>query len=196
MSTSAANAAYPLSMQPHVTLQRFEPSHLARLDEWVRRPHVAPWYSDPDGNLEWAANPPAGGHQRIIANGAIEVGYLRWQYVDRATLDSLGPQRARLARSSRRCQIEGIGCAPVERGLGHRQGGPEPRACDELGLLGRRRLRAAQRGSPQQPGDQSLDEARVTISRAPRTLDGAELPRRRVGTACCGPYIRRRTSIR
>ena len=79
-----------MSAQPHVTLQRFEPSHLARLDEWVRRPHVAPWYPDPDGNLAWAANPPNGGHQRIIANGAIEVGYLRWQYVDRATLDSLG----------------------------------------------------------------------------------------------------------
>lgn len=73
-----------------VTLQPFTPAHLALLEKWVRQPHVAPWYPEPDANMVWAANPPARGYQRIIANGASEVGYIRWQYVDRETLDSLG----------------------------------------------------------------------------------------------------------
>jgi RimJ/RimL family protein N-acetyltransferase len=34
--------------------------------------------------------PPSGGSQGIIAWGRSEVGYVRWQRVDRATLDALG----------------------------------------------------------------------------------------------------------
>ena len=77
-------------MTTGVTLQPFTSAHIATLARWVRQPHVAPWYPEPDANLAWAANPPLGGFQRIIARDAIEVGYVRWQYVDRETLDSLG----------------------------------------------------------------------------------------------------------
>jgi aminoglycoside 6'-N-acetyltransferase len=73
-----------------VALRTFLPSHLPLLSRWLRQPHVAPWYPEPEANLEWAASPPAGGSQAIIASGADEVGWLRWQRVDRDTLDSLG----------------------------------------------------------------------------------------------------------
>lgn len=73
-----------------VALKPFLPSHLPLLAQWLRQPHVAPWYPEPDANLEWAASPPVGGSQAIIASGADEVGWLRWQRVDRETLDSLG----------------------------------------------------------------------------------------------------------
>ena len=73
-----------------VTLQPFLPPHLPLLAKWLREPHVAPWYPEPEANLEWAASPPAGGSQAIIASGADEIGWLRWQRVDRDTLDSLG----------------------------------------------------------------------------------------------------------
>lgn len=73
-----------------VTLQRLLPRHLVLLGSWLRQPHVAPWFPEPDANLRWAAHPPPGGSQAIIASGADEVGYLRWQRVDRNALDSLG----------------------------------------------------------------------------------------------------------
>jgi len=73
-----------------VTLQPFLPMHLERLRGWLQQPHVAPWFPEPEANLSWAANPPAVGDQAIIATGAAEVGWVRWQRVDRATLDSLG----------------------------------------------------------------------------------------------------------
>ncbi len=77
-------------MTAHVTLQPFTTAHLATLARWVRQPHVAPWYPEPEANLAWAENPPDGGFQRVIARGGTDVGYIRWQYVDRVTLDSLG----------------------------------------------------------------------------------------------------------
>jgi aminoglycoside 6'-N-acetyltransferase len=75
-----------------VTLQPFRPEHLAQLTTWLREPHVAPWYARPEENLEWAREPPDGGEHAIIACGDTAVGYLRWQRVDRATLDALGLQ--------------------------------------------------------------------------------------------------------
>ena len=72
-----------------VTLRPFEPSHLPRLARWLRAPHVARWYPEPESNLAWAAAPPPGGSQALIASGPHEVGYLRWQRVDRETLDAL-----------------------------------------------------------------------------------------------------------
>jgi RimJ/RimL family protein N-acetyltransferase len=73
-----------------VALKPFLPSHLPLLTRWLRQPHVVPWYPQPEENLEWAASPPAGGSQAIIVSGADEVGWLRWQRVDRQTLDALG----------------------------------------------------------------------------------------------------------
>ena len=73
-----------------VTLRRFDPSHLGLLARWLRQPHVARWYRRPEEDLAWATNPPPGGSQAIVTSGQSEVGYLRWQRVDRATLDALG----------------------------------------------------------------------------------------------------------
>ena len=73
-----------------MSLKPFEPRHRALLERWLREPHVAPWYAHPDENLAWADAPPSGAEQAIIAAADAEVGYLRWQRVDRATLDALG----------------------------------------------------------------------------------------------------------
>jgi aminoglycoside 6'-N-acetyltransferase len=77
-------------MDVAVSLQPFRPHHLDLLSTWLAQPHVARWYPEPEANLVWAANPPAGGAQAIIAAAGADVGYLRWQRVDRATLDALG----------------------------------------------------------------------------------------------------------
>jgi aminoglycoside 6'-N-acetyltransferase len=77
-------------MDSRVALKPFRPAHLALLAVWLRQPHVAPWFPEPDANLAWATRPPAGGSQAIIIWGTEEVGYIRWQRVDRATLDALG----------------------------------------------------------------------------------------------------------
>lgn len=50
------------------------------------------------------------------------------------------------ARSSGRTEVAGIGRAPFERGLGHRQARDEQRACDDSGLPGGRPLRVVRRG--------------------------------------------------
>ncbi|HTK98635.1 MAG TPA: GNAT family N-acetyltransferase [Pseudomonadales bacterium] len=77
-------------MTAEVTLQPFTTVHLATLARWLRQPHVAPWYPEPDANMAWAENPPEGGFQRVIVCRGTDIGYIRWQYVDRETLDSLG----------------------------------------------------------------------------------------------------------
>jgi RimJ/RimL family protein N-acetyltransferase len=77
-------------MPAAVFLQPFKQSHLTLLARWLQQPHVARWYPDLEGNLTWARNPPPGGSQAIITRESAEVGYLRWQRVARATLDSLG----------------------------------------------------------------------------------------------------------
>ena len=79
-------------MVPFVTLQPFTKAHLKLLAAWLKQPHVARWFPTPEEDLAWAMNLPAGGSQAIIASGAAEVGYLRWQRVDRDTLDSFGLQ--------------------------------------------------------------------------------------------------------
>src|SRR5262249_27967965 len=73
-----------------VTLRPFEPADLALLAAWLRQPHGAPWDPRPEHDLERAASPPPGGSQAVVVAGATAVGYLRWQRVDRETLDSLG----------------------------------------------------------------------------------------------------------
>jgi RimJ/RimL family protein N-acetyltransferase len=78
------------TMPAQVTLQPFRKPHLTLLAQWLGAPHVARWYPDPEGNLAWATRPPAGGDHAIIACGGEEIGYLRWQRVDRPTLDALG----------------------------------------------------------------------------------------------------------
>ncbi|HSE06683.1 MAG TPA: GNAT family N-acetyltransferase [Methylomirabilota bacterium] len=73
-----------------VNLQLFQPSHLPLLATWLREPHVARWYPRPDDDLARAMKPPAGAAHAIIGRGAAEVGYIRWQHVDREQLDAIG----------------------------------------------------------------------------------------------------------
>jgi RimJ/RimL family protein N-acetyltransferase len=73
-----------------VSLQPFEPTHVRLLSEWLSRSHVARWHPDPGARLEWALNPPPGGAHTLIVLGECPIGHLRWQKVDRETLDALG----------------------------------------------------------------------------------------------------------
>jgi RimJ/RimL family protein N-acetyltransferase len=73
-----------------VSLQPFGAEHLPQLALWLHESHIAPWYAQPLDNLAWAREPPPGGDHAIIALEHVPVGYLRWQRVDRETLDSLG----------------------------------------------------------------------------------------------------------
>ena len=73
-----------------VTQRRLGPSDLGLLAGWLREPHVARWYAEPDEHSAWAANPAPDGSQAAITLETLKVGYLRWQRVDRDTLDALG----------------------------------------------------------------------------------------------------------
>ena len=71
------------------TLATFHDTDLAILRTWLHRPHVAPWYPEPDENLAWAEYPPWCGSHTLIAHAGKAVGYIRCQVVDRPT-DSVG----------------------------------------------------------------------------------------------------------
>ena len=73
-----------------VTLLPFQPSHLMLLARWLREPHIAQWYRHPQDDLVFASSPPDGASQAIVGSAGVAVGYVRWQRVDRATLDALG----------------------------------------------------------------------------------------------------------
>ena len=73
-----------------VTLEPFLAHHVPLLSDWLLRPHVAPWYPRPADDLARATEPPPGAAHALIAVDAVAVGYLRWQHVDRETLDSIG----------------------------------------------------------------------------------------------------------
>lgn len=74
----------------NVTLEPFEPRDLELLKRWLSSPHVWPWYPDPARDMDIATVQPPGGFHALIAVGGTPVGYLRWRYVDRDTLDELG----------------------------------------------------------------------------------------------------------
>jgi aminoglycoside 6'-N-acetyltransferase len=77
-------------LDPAVSLQPFLESHLQLLTLWLARPHVAPWYPRAADDVTRASQPPPDSGQALIAVSEQPVGYLRWQHVDRASLDSLG----------------------------------------------------------------------------------------------------------
>jgi hypothetical protein len=74
----------PLSLQP------FETDHVRLLSEWLSRLHVVRWHPDLAARVEWALNPPPGGAHALIVLAERPIGHLRWQKVDRKTLDALG----------------------------------------------------------------------------------------------------------
>jgi RimJ/RimL family protein N-acetyltransferase len=73
-----------------VTLEPFLEPHLQLLTAWLSLPHVAPWYPRPAADLARASAPPPGAAHALIAVNGVPSGYLRWQHVDRETLDSIG----------------------------------------------------------------------------------------------------------
>jgi RimJ/RimL family protein N-acetyltransferase len=77
----------------NVALKPFEPRDLELLKRWLSSPHVQPWYPDPARDIDIATSQPHGGFHALIAVGGSPVGYIRWQYVDRDTLDELGLQQ-------------------------------------------------------------------------------------------------------
>ena len=73
-----------------MSLRAFEPEHVALLEGWLRQPHVAPWYPHPLDDLAFASAPPQRAGHWLVTTDHQPIGYLRWQRVDRATLDELG----------------------------------------------------------------------------------------------------------
>ena len=73
-----------------VALGSFEPKHLDLLSRWLAEPHIARWFPGAERDLAWAAHPTPGAAQALIVVDGKPAGYLRWQRVDRETLDELG----------------------------------------------------------------------------------------------------------
>jgi aminoglycoside 6'-N-acetyltransferase len=74
-----------------VTLRDFAPTtDLPRLAEWLQAPHVSPWWLDAERQLAAARERPAEGSHAIITADGEDVGYLRWQRVDREALAEIG----------------------------------------------------------------------------------------------------------
>ena len=73
-----------------VALAAFHADHLPQLAAWLQAPAVAPWYPVPAADLALAASPPPGAHRALIVFDGQPVGLIRWQFVDRETLDALG----------------------------------------------------------------------------------------------------------
>lgn len=71
-------------------LQPLLTQHLMLLERWLKQPHVAPWYPLPERDLQLARNPPDHGSHALLVQAGHPVGYIRWQHVDRQTLDELG----------------------------------------------------------------------------------------------------------
>jgi aminoglycoside 6'-N-acetyltransferase len=66
--------------------------HGPLLETWLRRPHVARWWGDPDEVAAEAAEPPTGEGEALILAGGVAVGYVRWQVPARDELDAAGLQ--------------------------------------------------------------------------------------------------------
>ncbi len=74
-----------------VGLREFDPTtDLPHLAVWLRAPHVARWWLDPERQLAAARERPADGSHAIITAAGEAVGYLRWQRIDREALDEIG----------------------------------------------------------------------------------------------------------
>ncbi len=73
-----------------ISLSEFQPTDIEQLRSWLQAEHVRPWFPGADEVLEWASDIPENGRHRLIVRGADAIGYLRWTYVPRDVLDSLG----------------------------------------------------------------------------------------------------------
>ncbi|MEM7774976.1 MAG: GNAT family N-acetyltransferase [Pseudomonadota bacterium] len=63
--------------------------HAPLIDAWLHLPHVSRWWGDPTWRTAQLRKTPARAHALITSDDA-PIGYVRWQAVDRKTLDSVG----------------------------------------------------------------------------------------------------------
>ena len=75
-----------------IRLADIETGQLGKLRSWLQAEHVRPWFPNAEEAFEWAHSVPENGRQRFITEGDRPVGYIRWTYVSRAVLDSIGFQ--------------------------------------------------------------------------------------------------------
>lgn len=73
-----------------VQLAKFRSDHVPLLRQWLSADHVCEWFPEPDEMIEWAENVPGEGRQFIAEADQHPVGYIRWTYVARETLDEIG----------------------------------------------------------------------------------------------------------
>ncbi|MEM9029309.1 MAG: GNAT family N-acetyltransferase [Pseudomonadota bacterium] len=68
--------------------------HAPLIDAWLHLPHVSRWWGDPAWRTVQLRETPDHEHAVIaydgVSEGAGPIGYVRWQAVDRETLDSVG----------------------------------------------------------------------------------------------------------
>lgn len=77
--------------EPVVSLGPFDLTRdLPRLAAWLRASHVAPWWPEPEAQLEEARHRPPGAGQVVIVVDGEPAGYMRWQRADVAALAGLG----------------------------------------------------------------------------------------------------------
>ena len=73
-----------------VALTDFRQVHIEQLRSWLRAEHVRRWFPSAEDVIEWARDIPENGRHRVIVQNGDLIGYLRWTYVSRDVLDSLG----------------------------------------------------------------------------------------------------------
>ncbi len=73
-----------------ISLSEVQQSRVEELRSWLQAEHVRRWFPNADDVVEWARNLPTNGRHRLIVKGADAIGYLRWTYVPRHTLDAVG----------------------------------------------------------------------------------------------------------
>lgn len=73
-----------------ISLAKFQHDQIERLATWLQAEHVRRWFPHADDVLSWARSVPENGRQRLIVNDDQAIGYIRWTYVSRDELDSVG----------------------------------------------------------------------------------------------------------
>jgi aminoglycoside 6'-N-acetyltransferase len=74
-----------------VELEPFDPGrHRTLLERWLREPHVARWWGEPERTLEELTARPEGGGEALITCGGRPLGYLRWQVPSNEELEAAG----------------------------------------------------------------------------------------------------------
>lgn len=77
-------------MHKDVSLCDFNSNHLELLRRWLLQPHVLHWFPEHEADLERALAPMHESGHALIEFCGRPVGYIRWQLVSRALLDSVG----------------------------------------------------------------------------------------------------------